>query len=76
MLTMLLPVARSRDRTMFSFSIRSWRQGHQPTGRADLRNEVATLQATLNLEPLSPGAYQLAIRRSGQEWQMFPAQVK
>jgi hypothetical protein len=42
---------------------------------AELRNQVTTLEATLDLSALAPGSYQLAIRRNGQPWQMFPAQA-
>jgi hypothetical protein len=45
------------------------------TGDADVRDRITTLEVTLNLGPLSPGNYQLAIRRNGQPWQMFPAQA-
>jgi hypothetical protein len=77
MLTMLLPVGSEPGPYDVQVLDSQLASRASATGRADLRNEVAALQATLDLEPLSPGAYQLlAIRRSGQEWQMFPAQVQ
>jgi hypothetical protein len=45
-------------------------------GTADVKNYVSTLRTTLDLGSLSSGMYQLAIRRSGQEWQLFPARVQ
>ena len=45
-------------------------------GTADLRDHMTTLQTGLDAGSLSPGAYQLAIRRSGEEWQLFPAHVQ
>jgi hypothetical protein len=45
-------------------------------GMAEIKNYVTTLQTTLDLGSLSSGVYQLAIRRSGQEWQLFPARVQ
>jgi hypothetical protein len=44
-------------------------------GNADLRNQVTTLEVALEAGSLS-GAHQLAVRRDGQEWQVFPVQVK
>ena len=45
-------------------------------GDADLRNQVTTLDVALDLESLSPGAYQIAVRRHGEDWQLFPAQAQ
>jgi hypothetical protein len=44
-------------------------------GEATLQDGVMTLQVTLNLRPLAPGSYQLAIRRNDRPWQVFPAQA-
>jgi hypothetical protein len=45
------------------------------TGDAYFQDRVTTLQVTLNLGRLPTGDYQLAVRRDGQPWQMFPAQA-
>jgi hypothetical protein len=45
-------------------------------GDADLRNQITTLEVTVDLGSLSPRGYQLAIRRSGEDWQVFPTQVR
>ncbi len=42
------------------------------TGDAYLQDRLTTLQVTLNLGRLPAGDYHLAVRRSGQPWQMFP----
>lgn len=44
-------------------------------GEAGLQDHVTTLSATLDLVTLAPGKYQLAIRRIGEDWQMFPARA-
>ena len=44
-------------------------------GEAGLRNQVTTLEVALDLGALSPGAYQIAVRRHGEDWQLFPAQA-
>ena len=45
-------------------------------GTASTENFVTTLRVALNIGALSSGAYQLAIRQTGQDWQLFPAIVK
>jgi len=46
------------------------------SGEAAIRDYVTTLQTTIDLRTLSPGAYQLALRRHGEDWRLFPAEVK
>lgn len=45
-------------------------------GTAEIRDSVTTLVASLDLNPLVPGAFQLAVRRQGADWRVFPAQVR
>jgi hypothetical protein len=45
-------------------------------GDADLRNQVTTLDVVMDLGALSPGAYQIAVRRHGEDWQLFPAHAQ
>src|SRR5262249_16202884 len=45
-------------------------------GMASSENFVTTLRTVLDLSSLSTGTYQLALRRAGQEWQLFPAIVR
>jgi hypothetical protein len=37
---------------------------------------VTTLETTLDTSALSPGSYQLAVRRKGEDWRLFPAQLR
>jgi len=46
------------------------------TGEAEIRNYITTLQSTIDLRSLPPGTYQLALRRQGEDWHLFPATVK
>jgi hypothetical protein len=46
------------------------------TGTAAIRDHVTTLETTIDLSAMAPGRYQLALRRSGSEWQMFPALLR
>jgi hypothetical protein len=46
------------------------------TGSAAIRDYVTTLETTIDLRSIAPGRYQLALRRSGGEWQMFPALLR
>jgi hypothetical protein len=46
------------------------------TGNAEIRDFVTTLRATIDLGSVMPGRYQLALRRDGEEWRLFPAEVR
>ncbi len=46
------------------------------TGMASTENFVTTLRTTLDIGAVSSGSYQLAIRQTGQDWQLFPAVVR
>jgi hypothetical protein len=46
------------------------------SGEAAIENHATTLKTTLDLRALPPGPYRLALRRQGDEWQMFPATLK
>lgn len=45
-------------------------------GDADLRNQVTTLDVVLDVRSLSGGTYQIAVRRRGEDWQLFPVQAQ
>ena len=45
-------------------------------GSATTENFVTTLRTTLDIGAVSSGSYQLAIRQTGQDWQLFPAIVR
>jgi hypothetical protein len=74
--TLLLPVGADTG----SYELRLLDRDLAPrvigNGTATIVDFITTLEATLDLSGLEPGAYQFGIRRAGGEWQMFPAQVK
>ena len=45
-------------------------------GHAARRNQVTTVDIALDVRALVVGEYQLAIRRSGEDWQVFPLEVR
>jgi hypothetical protein len=45
-------------------------------GSAEIRDYVTTLEVGIDASALEPGDYQLALRREGGEWQMFPLRVR
>jgi hypothetical protein len=45
-------------------------------GQAAIRNFITTLEATIDVRGMRPGSYQLAVRRPGEDWHLFPATVK
>ncbi|MEP7307946.1 MAG: hypothetical protein ABJA98_20785 [Acidobacteriota bacterium] len=46
------------------------------SGQAAIRNFITELEAPIDLRLVSPGLYQLALRRPGEDWHVFPATVK
>ena len=46
------------------------------TGEAEIRNYITTLQSTLDLNAVPSGKYQLALRRQGEDWHLFPATLR
>jgi hypothetical protein len=45
-------------------------------GNADFRNRITTLDISISTGSLSPGAYEFAVRRTGEGWQLFPMQIR
>jgi hypothetical protein len=45
-------------------------------GTAAIVDYVTTLQTTLDTSALAPGSSQLAVRRQGEDWRLFPAQLR
>jgi len=75
-LTLLLPVgseAGAYEVQVLDAALTSRASG---SGSASIDNFVTTLRTTLDLTSVGEGPYQLAIRRSGQEWQLFPARMR
>jgi hypothetical protein len=46
------------------------------TGTATIVDFITTLAMTLDTSALPPGNYQLAVRRQGEDWRMFPAELR
>ena len=74
--TILLPVGSEPGAYEVQVLDSELRSRATASGQADIKNYITTLQTTLDLQPLPPGMYQLALRRQGDEWYMFPASVK
>lgn len=75
-LTILLPVGSEPGGYEVQVLDSGLRSRASAASEAEIRNFVTTLQVTIDLSSLSPGAYQLAVRRQGDEWQLFPAKVE
>jgi hypothetical protein len=75
LLTLLLPTASEPG--PYEVEIRDSGALSKPSARGDagLRNQITTLEVALDLRSLSPGAYQIAVRRHGEGWQLFPVQA-
>lgn len=75
-LTLLLPVGSepgAYDVQVLDADLRSQTEG---TGTGAIENFVTTLRVRVDLGRLKPGRYQLAVRRQGDSWRMFPALIK
>jgi hypothetical protein len=75
-LTILLPVGSEPGGFEIQVLDSGLRSQASASGEAAIRDYVTTLQTTIDLRALSPGAYQLALRRHGEDWRLFPAEVK
>jgi hypothetical protein len=66
--------ARSRayDIQVLDADLKSLSRAHAV---AEIQDFITALKATLDLRTVQPGAYQLAVRRQGDEWRMFPARI-
>jgi hypothetical protein len=75
-LTLLLPVGSEPgpyDIQVLDADLKSWATTNAV---AEIRDYVTTVRATLDLRAVRPGSYQLAVRRQGDDWRMFPARIK
>jgi hypothetical protein len=75
-LTILLPVGSEPGVYEIQVLDSGLRSQASASGEAAIRDYVTTLQTTIDLRALSPGAYQLALRRHDEDWRLFPAEVK
>lgn len=74
--TILLPVGSEPGQYDVQLLDSSLRSRASATGQAAIKEFVTTLHASIDLQPVSPGAYQLALRHSGEDWRLFPATVR
>ncbi len=74
-LTMLLPVGSDVGPYELQVLDTTLQSRASASGDAVLQDFVTRLTAALDLRPLPAGAYQLAVRRTGEDWQLFPAHV-
>lgn len=45
-------------------------------GVADMRAGAATIETTIDVSGLPAGTYQVAVRREGESWRLFPAELR
>ena len=73
--TILLPVGSDTGEYEVQVLDSELRSRLATAGAAELREHVVTLQAMLDISSLTPGSYQLAVRRHDETWRMFPLRV-
>lgn len=76
LLTILLPVGFESGNYELQMLDSELRSRASATGNAEIRDYVTTLETTLDLRSLPSGNYRLALRRGGENWRFFPAQVE
>jgi hypothetical protein len=74
--TILLPVGSSPGEYDVRILDADLRARATAKGSAEIRNYITTLEAVIDVSALETGDYQLALRREGSEWQMFPLRVR
>jgi hypothetical protein len=75
-LTILLPVGSEPGGYEVQILDADLRSRASASGSAEIRNYITTLRTSLDIHELPAGSYQLAVRRQGEEWQMFPARLQ
>ncbi len=73
--TILLPVGSEPGAYALQVLDADMKTQASTTGHAVIRDFVTTLEADLDLRALTPGAYQLGVRRQDEDWRFFEAQV-
>jgi hypothetical protein len=76
MLTLLLPTGSEPGPYEVEIRDTSALPKVSARGDANLQNQITTLEIAVNLGALAPGEFQLAVRRTGEDWQQFPLQVR
>jgi hypothetical protein len=74
--TILLPVGSEPGDYEVQILDANLQSRARSTGAAAMLDFVTTLETTLDTTALPPGSYQLALRRRGEDWQLFPAQLR
>ena len=74
--TILLPVGSEPGSYEIQVLDSELKSTASATGQAEIRNYITTLQGTIDLNSIAPGTYQLALRRRGEDWQLFPARIE
>lgn len=75
-LTMLLPAGFRPGEYEVQIVDSEMRDKGTAIGHAEIRQQITTLQATIDLRLVEPGQYRLALRQGAQTWRMFPVLVR
>ena len=54
----------------------SLRSQASAVGDAEIRDYITTLRTTIAIGSLPRARYQIALRREGEDWRLFPVEVK
>jgi hypothetical protein len=73
--TLLLPVGSEPGPYDVQLLDSNLRSQSQATGDGRIENFVTTIRVRMDLQNIASGHYQLAVRRQGDSWRMFPARI-
>lgn len=76
MLTLLLPTGSEPGSYVVEIRDAGGAMRASASGEANLRNKVTTLDVVVAAGSIAPGAYHLAVRHAGDDWQQFPLQLR
>ena len=74
--TLLLPVGSEPGSYEVRILDQDLRVQTSSRSSATIRDYITTLRTVIDLSALPAGQYQLALKRDGGEWQMFPLQIR
>jgi len=74
--TVLLPTASEPGSYEIALRTSDGRSLATGIGDANVRDFVTRLSADLDLRTVRSGLYDLAVRRTGEEWQLFPIRIE
>lgn len=75
-LTLLMPVGSEPGTYEIQLLDANLQSNASARGAGEIHDFVTTIRATIDLRAVPSGVYQLAVRREGDDWRLFPARLR